>query len=71
MPAILEEAACVGFWPSLMKGGEDLLVYASNHGGSNYITAICGFHKAAIDAARDFKALGPGKEPEKSAKIPK
>jgi hypothetical protein len=65
MPGIEETSACIGFWPDYLKVGADLLVYASRPGGSEYITAICGDHKLAKDAEKDFRTLGPGKEPRK------
>ena len=61
MPAIEETSACIGFWPSFLKVGEDLLVYASRFGGSEYKTAICGDQKLAKDADNDFKTLGPAR----------
>jgi hypothetical protein len=70
MPAVEEAAACVGFWPDFLKVGEDLLVYARLQ-GSEYVTGICGQHKPAKLAEKDFKALGPGREPEASTHIPK
>lgn len=71
MPGIEETSACIGFWPSYLKVGEDLLVYASHFGRSDYMTSICGNHKAAKEAEKDFKSLGPGKEPQRSAQSPK
>jgi hypothetical protein len=71
MPGIEETCACIGFWPDYLKVGEDLLVYASHFGGTDYITSICGNHKRVKDAAKDFKALGPGKEPQRSAQVAK
>jgi len=57
---------CIGFWPPYLKVGSDLLVYASRPpGSSEYITSICGFHKLAKDADKDFKELGAGIEPGK------
>lgn len=66
MPGIEETSACIGFWPDFLKVGQDLLVYASRFGSSDYRTSICGRHKPAKDAEKDFKTLGPGKEPERS-----
>jgi hypothetical protein len=67
MPAIEETSACIGFWPSVLKVGSDLLVYASgNSTTSGYFTSICGFHKLARDALKDLKKLGPGKDPQNS-----
>ena len=71
MPGIEETAACIGFWPSILKIGEDLLVYASRFGGSEYLTSICGNHKPAKDAQKDFRGLGPGKHPLKLVQISK
>jgi hypothetical protein len=67
MPAVEEIAACIGFWPSFLKVGNDLLVYASRSGGSEYYTSICGFHKRASDA-KDFRELGPGEDPQQPKK---
>lgn len=64
MPALVEQAACIGFSSNLLKVGEDLLVYAFRD-GAKYYTDICGKHKAAKDAGRDFKELGLGKEPQR------
>jgi hypothetical protein len=65
MPGIEETSACIGFWPGFLKVGQDLLVYASHFGTSDYLTSICGRHKPAKNAGEDFKTLGPGKEPER------
>lgn len=65
MPAIEETSACIGFWPSYLKVGEDLLVYAQRFGDSGYMTNICGNHKRAKDAADDFSVLGRGNEPDR------
>ncbi len=71
MPAIEETSMCVGFWPNYLKVGEELLVYASHYEGSEYITGICGGHKQAKDAQKDFRILGRGGGPEQSIQIPK
>jgi hypothetical protein len=63
MPAIEETSACIGFWPSLMKVDNDLLVYARRLGGEEYITNVCGGHKLARDAVKDIFQLGPGRLP--------
>ena len=60
MPGIEETSACIGFWPDFLKVGEDLLVYASRFGGSQYVTSIRRNHKPAKDAGKDFRTLGPG-----------
>ena len=62
MPAVKETSACTGFWPSYLKVGSDLLVYAKRQ-GSDYYTAICGLHKPAKDA-KDLEELGPGEDPK-------
>jgi hypothetical protein len=63
MPAVEETSACTGFVPSLLKIGNDLLVYAKRFPGtSEYYTNICtrtGFAKVA----KDLDELGPGTEP--------
>lgn len=71
MPAVEERAACIGFTSHLLKVGEDLLVYALRFGGPEYATSICGNHKRATDAEQDFKTLGPGQEPQRSAQVSK
>jgi hypothetical protein len=74
MPALEETSACVGFWPSLLKIGNDLLVYASRmQGHPGYLTNICSRTALAI-GAKDFAELGPGEEPkeprEPKSKVP-
>jgi len=71
MPAVEETSACVGFWPSFLRIGEDLLVYASHFGSSGYLTSICGNHKLAKHAKKDFSVLGRGREPQRSRQRPK
>jgi hypothetical protein len=66
MPAIREGSACIGFWPNLLKVGNELLVYANDFGHTKtYTTDICGKHMLMKDAAKDLAALGPGREPRK------
>jgi hypothetical protein len=69
MPAIEETSACIGFWPTYLKVGSDLLVYAWRV-GSEYITGICGSHKLAKNA-KDYEALGGGADPQKEEQKPK
>lgn len=64
MPAIEEESACTGFWPSFLKVGNDLLVYAQG-GGGLYFTSICTRTQLAKNA-NDFAELGPGEGPKRS-----
>jgi hypothetical protein len=65
MPAVAETAACWGFWPSFLKVGNDLLVYASRFpGGAEYSTNVCTRTAVAKDT-KDFDELGPGAEPKK------
>jgi len=61
MPAVEETSACIGFGPSYLKVGSDLLVYGKRR-GEYYFTWICGFHKPAL-GAKDFDQLGAGREP--------
>ena len=68
MPGIEETSACIGFWPDFLKIGQDLLVYATHFGRSDYLTSICGNHKPAKDSEKDFTELGPGNEPERSSR---
>ena len=63
IPAIEETSMCMGFWPDYLKVGQELLVYATHFEGSEYMTGICGGHKAAKDARKDFRVLGRGGEP--------
>ena len=53
----------MGFWPSHLKVGNDLLVYAFRiPNGSEYFTYICS-RTALVEESQDFDALGPG-EPQ-------
>jgi hypothetical protein len=70
MPGITETSACIGFWPPFLNVGEDLLVFA-NRAGGEYFTRICGYHKRAKDAERDFKTLGRGRKPQASVHVSK
>lgn len=69
MPAVRETSACMGFWPSYLRVGSELIVYANKH-GSEYYTSICGNHKPVKDAngkdAKDLSELGAGEEPKKA-----
>jgi hypothetical protein len=72
MPAHEEAAACWGFWPNLLKAGNDLLVYAylvpgeTESGGTfMFETNICS-RTAPTRANEDLKALGAGYEPGRS-----
>jgi hypothetical protein len=71
MPGIEETSDCIGFWPSFLKVGADLLVYARRFGGPDYLTSICGNHKPAKNAGKDFKTLGAGNKPEQSPRSPR
>jgi hypothetical protein len=67
MPDLREGAARLGFWPTLLKVGNDLLVYAqwlppgSKEG--EFFTSICTRTKLASAAGEDFSRLGPRKTP--------
>ena len=63
MPAFLETSACIGFWPSFVYVGSELLVYASRLGGE-YMTSICGDHLQVKDADADLRVLGAGSPPK-------
>jgi hypothetical protein len=72
MPAYEEAAACWGFWPNLLKVGNDLLVYAyrvpgeTESGGTlMFETNICS-RTAPTRANEDLKALGVGYDPGNS-----
>ncbi len=57
MPALKEGAACIGFWPSLLKIGNYLLVYAYKFGDPPvYITNICS-RTNLVEESRDFAQL--------------
>jgi hypothetical protein len=69
MPAIEETTACIGFWPTYLKIGSDLLVYARRF-ETEYYTGVCGGHKLVTDqinqvAEKDFEVLGRGEVPRK------
>jgi hypothetical protein len=65
MPALEETSACIGFWPSILTVGNDLLVYASRFSGRGpYFTTICNRTALSKDS-KDFDQLGPGEEPKK------
>jgi hypothetical protein len=70
MPAYEEEAACWGFWPRLLRAGNELLVYATRWpGGSSgsvlYMTNICSRTELA-EGNKDLDELGAGYEPGQS-----
>ncbi len=54
--------ACVGFWPTHLKVGTDLLVYASRI-DQDYVTDIC-TRTALASKTKDFPILGPGRAPK-------
>jgi len=69
MPAVEETSMCVGFWPSLLKVGNDLLVYAKQWPRSaEYYTTICTRTRLVKDAKEDFDDLGPGETPKQTQK---
>jgi hypothetical protein len=64
MPAIEEGAACLGFPPPLIRGWNELLVYAYRiEPGSDFITDICS-RTALASKTTDYKQLGPGHKPK-------
>jgi hypothetical protein len=70
MPAVEETSACWGFWPSLLKVGNDLLVFAfripnETTGTFLFETTICS-RTAPAKGNRDLEELGAGSEPAKS-----
>jgi len=68
MPAVEETSMCTGFWPTFLKIGNDLVIYARRFKGQpEYYTDICTRTMPASDAAKfkDFDKLGPGEEPAK------
>ncbi len=63
MPAIKETSRCVGFWPTFLEIGNNLLVYAYRiDGKGDYITDICS-RTALAEKSKDFVELGSGREP--------
>ena len=66
MPAIEETSACWGFWPSFLKLGSELIVYAGRFQGGEYVTSVCSRTQLVKDAKNDLKELGPGEEPKSS-----
>jgi hypothetical protein len=72
MPALEELAACWGFWPNLLKVGNDLLVFAfqvPDQTSGTYIfeTTICS-RTALARGNTDLAELGAGHEPGRSPK---
>lgn len=64
MPAIEEGAACFGFAPRLIRGWNDLLVYATRIApDDDYIITSCS-RTALASETTDFKHLGPGRKPK-------
>ncbi len=67
MPEFREEAACLGFWPTHLKVGNDLLVYAKRMplGSTDgaYFTNICTRTRLSSSASEDFSRLGRGTAP--------
>jgi len=68
MPAVEELAACTGFWPTFLKEGTELLVYANRaRGASEYYTSIC-TRTGLASKSKDYDELGSGKEPAGNSK---
>jgi hypothetical protein len=63
MAGFAEGAACIGFWPSFLMVGNDLLVYAYRIDGSDYITDVCSRTQLA-KVTKDFTQLGTGHAPK-------
>jgi len=63
MPALKETFGCVGFWPTYLEIGKNLLVYAFQiNGKGDYFTSIC-FRTAPVEDTRDVFSLGFGYTP--------
>jgi hypothetical protein len=63
MPAFEETTACLGFRPSFLSIGNELLVYASPEGSPPaYFTRGC-TRTALAKNSKDFEKLGRGKTP--------
>src|ERR1051326_3111726 len=64
-----EAAACVGFWPTHLKIGNSLLVYAEwrppRSPDGLYLTNICTRTALVKDAQEDIDQLGSGRSPRK------
>jgi len=70
MPALPEGGACFGFWPTFLKVGTDILVYANRiDGAGDYYTDICNRTQFA-SMTKDFAQLGPGHKPRQSKHAP-
>jgi len=67
MPAAEEGGGCWGFDSQLLKVGAELVVYARRTVKMGYETNICSRTKFVKYAAGDFKELGPGEEPKRTA----
>jgi hypothetical protein len=70
MPDIRESTDCIGFWPSLVEIGNELLVYARDirpprGTRPNYVTNICSRTQLISTATEDLKFLGPGLPPRR------
>lgn len=68
MPEFTETSACVGFLPSWLFEGNDLLVFAWRYPGDNdYFTALCSGTSLASQAGETLAKLGKGRAPRPSA----
>jgi hypothetical protein len=67
MPAVEETSACIGFWPGILRVGNEILVYANRFSqSSEYRTNICIRTKPVDGAAKeDLDYLGRGEVPKK------
>ena len=61
MPAI--QGDCIGFYPGLLRTGNELLVFASKLPGGNYNPAKCST-RLIKDARKDIRELGPEQRPK-------
>jgi hypothetical protein len=67
MPELCETSACIGFLPTLLQVGNDLLVFAwrlrRDPSDNEYFTSICTRTQLSQSAGEDFARLGRGKPP--------
>jgi hypothetical protein len=64
MPVVEETSECTGFTPSHPRIGDDLIIYAKRI-GSEYYTAICGYH-GSVKGSKELRKLGRGRDPAPS-----
>jgi hypothetical protein len=63
MPAIEGGAACFGFYPGMLKIGNELLVYASNFGSAGPADLSVKCATKLVSESKNIRKLGPGRKP--------